>query len=142
LWRADGHLGPRHEDLGETNVNGKALLILTSVLSASSGQADDAATGRAHASQADVGRFFAAVDRNNDRFLTLEELADDMGVSRTCLPRHLAPEQELERMSKGAHQGLQADFESADRNRDSRLSIGELQRAVQEPAVLLRGRRH
>ena len=37
-------------------------------------------------------------------------------------------------------QSLQDNFESADRNRDGRLSINELQRAVHEPAVLLRGR--
>jgi Ca2+-binding EF-hand superfamily protein len=109
-------------------------------LSASSGDADDAATARGHASQADLGRFVAAVDRNNDGFLSLEELADDMGASRTCMPRYFVPEKELERTSKGARQSLQADFDSADRNRDGRLSIGELERAVQEPAVLFRGR--
>ena len=121
-------------------MHGKAVLVLTSILSASSGHAADAATGRQHASQDDLERFFDAVDRNNDGFLTLEELAEDFGVSRTCLPRHLAPEKPLERMSKRAQPSLQADFDSADRNSDGRLSIGELQRAVQEPAVLLRGR--
>jgi Ca2+-binding EF-hand superfamily protein len=130
---------PRH-DPGEAKVNGKAALVLTSVLGASSGNAGDAATGRHHASQDDLERFFDAVDRNNDGFLTLEELAEDFGVSRTCLPRHLAPAKALERMSKRADPSLQADFDSADRNGDGRLSFGELQRAVHEPAALLRGR--
>lgn len=131
-------------------MNGKSVLVFTSLLSVFSGagaaiaggdgNTGSPAPGRAHTSQDDLQRFFAAVDRNDDGFLTLEEVADEMGVSRTCLPRHLISKEALERMSTKARQSLQADFDSADRNRDGRLSIGEVQRAVHEAAVLGRGR--
>jgi len=126
-------------------VNGRSVLVLTSLLTVFSGagaaiaggdgDTGRPALGRAHTSQGDVQRFFASVDRNDDGFLTLEEVADEMGVSRTCLPVHLIPKEALERMSTEARQSLQADFDSADRNRDGRLSIGEVQRAVHETAV-------
>jgi hypothetical protein len=131
-------------------VNGKAALVLTSLLSAFSGtgaavagpdgDTGDPAPGQAHASHESLRRFFASVDRNSDGLLTLDELAEDMGVNRTCLPRDTIPEKALERMSTEAHQSLRADFDSADQNRDGRLSIGELRRAVHEPAALVRGR--
>lgn len=131
-------------------MNGKSVLVLTSLLSVFSGAGaavaggegytGSPALGRAQTSQDDLQRFFAAVDRNDDGFLTLEEVADEMGVSRTCLPRHLIPKEALERMSTKARQSFQADFDSADRNRDGRLSIGEVQRAVHEAAVMGRGR--
>ena len=126
-------------------MNGKSVLVLTSLLTVFSGagaaiaggdgNTGSPALGRAHASQDDLQRFFAAVDRNDDGFLTLEEVADEMGVTRTCLPVHLIPKEARERMSTEARQSLQAEFDSADRDRDGRLSIGEVQRAVHEATV-------
>jgi len=117
-------------------VNGKTVLVLTSLcVFSGAGAAIAGAFGPAYTSQDDLQRFFAAVDRNDDGLLSLEEVADEMGVSRTCLPVNLIPKEELERILTKAHQSLQAEFDSADRNRDGRLSIGEVQRAVHETAV-------
>lgn len=135
---------------GRAAVDPKTVLVLTSFLSVFSGvgtaiagedgDTDPSAFGRADSPREDLQRFFAAVDRNDDGFLTLGEVADEMGVSRTCLPGYLIPKEERERLSIEARERLRAEFDAADRNRDGRLSIGEVQRAVPETAVPGRGR--
>ena len=122
---------------------GNSVLVLTSLLSVFSGAGAAIAGGEGDTGSPALGRahtFFAAVDRNDDGFLTLEEVADEMGVSRTCLPAHLIPKEVRERISTEARRSLQPEFDSADRDGDGRLSIGEVQRSLHEAAVPGRGR--
>ena len=131
-------------------MKGKTVLVLTSLLSVfpaagsaiagGDGNTDSPALGRAHPSQDDHQNFLAAADQDADGFLTVEEVAEEMGIGRTCLPVHLIPQEEREPMSARARESIQADFDSADRNRDGRLSIGEFKRAVHETAARDRGR--
>lgn len=124
-------------------MNGNSVLVLTSLLSVFSGAGAAIAGGDGDTGSPARGRahtFFAAADRNDDGFLTLEEVADEMGVRRTCLPVHLIPKEQLERISTEARQSLQADFDSADRDGDGRLSVSEVQLALHEAAAPGRGR--
>ena len=120
-------------------MNGKTVLVLTSLLSVFPAAGAAIAGGDGNTGS-DHQHFFAAADRNDDGFLTLEEVADELGVSRTCLPVHLIPKEARARMLARARESIQGDFDSADRNRDGRLSIGEVKRAVHEAAALDRGR--